>query len=405
MKKQLKKPILVLCVFLVLALVCYAAEVIESQRELNSGIPRSPQGEAPYTANITAQTEDGELIDIPLDIYAREYSEKECQRLLKCARDEFEKIFLKENSSGENVQTDLYLPEKLAGGRVSAEYESSHPLLLGYDGQIYEENKQKEGTIVTLRVTFRCQDQTLLYETGLNVMPRQFTGKEKIKNEIENYLKEKEKETRENDAFILPKTIGDMTLRWKLHNENGSVYFLFAGGVAAACLYYKKKENEKKEKQRRERQLLIEYPQMVMQLSLLMGAGMNPFSAWERMVKRYTMRKERGRQDSRLFMEEMLITYREIKDGSGEIQAYEKFGRRIGLFPYQKFVSLLVQYVKKGTRDLRTLLEQEADSVQGERLNMARKLGEEAGTKLLFPMLLILLVVLIIILFPAAAAF
>ena len=405
MKKQLKKPVLVFVIFLFMAVIFYGVEIMESQRKLSFGIPRASQGDTSYIENVTAQMEDGELIDIPLEIYPKEYSISECRELLESARREFEELFLKENNSRENVQTDLYLPELLAEGRVNAEYESSQPQLIGYDGQVDTENIKSGGTVVVLTVTFRCQDQLLLYEVGLKVMPRQLTGQEKIKSEVENYLKEREEETRQKDSLVLPDIIGNMKVQWKLQKDKDAVYFLVVGGVAAVCLYYRKRENEKKKKLRHEKQLLMEYPQMVTQLSLLMGAGMNPFSAWERMVKKYMIQQENGERVSLAYMEEMLITYREIRDGCGEIYAYEKFGRRIGLLPYQKFVSLLVQYVRKGTRDLRLLLTQEAETVQEERLNMARKIGEEAGTKLLFPMLLILVVVLAVILFPAVTTF
>ena len=40
-----------------------------------------------------------------------------------------------------------------------------------------------------------------------------------------------------------------------------------------------------------------------------------------------------------------------------------------------------------------------------ERRNLAKKLGEQAGTKLLFPMMLMLLVVMVILMVPAMMSF
>lgn len=51
------------------------------------------------------------------------------------------------------------------------------------------------------------------------------------------------------------------------------------------------------------------------------------------------------------------------------------------------------------------LLEQEAEEAFEERKNSAKKLGEEAGTKLLFPMLLMLGIVIAIIMVPALLSF
>lgn len=47
------------------------------------------------------------------------------------------------------------------------------------------------------------------------------------------------------------------------------------------------------------------------------------------------------------------------------------------------------------------LLNQEAISAFEDRKNMAKKLGEEAGTKMMLPMFLMLAVVLVMIIVPA----
>ena len=60
--------------------------------------------------------------------------------------------------------------------------------------------------------------------------------------------------------------------------------------------------------------------------------------------------------------------------------------------------SVLSQNLKKGARGLTALLEEEALSSMTERKNNARKLGEKAGTKLLFPMILMLGIVMVILL-------
>ena len=57
--------------------------------------------------------------------------------------------------------------------------------------------------------------------------------------------------------------------------------------------------------------------------------------------------------------------------------------------------------MKKGTKGLAVLLKQEADRAFEERKNLAKRLGEEAGTKMLIPLFLMLLVVLVMIVVPA----
>ena len=99
--------------------------------------------------------------------------------------------------------------------------------------------------------------------------------------------------------------------------------------------------------------------------------------------------------------EEMLITCHEIESGVGEARAYERFGERCGLHRYRKFCSLLVQNLRKGTRGLVQLLEQEVSDAFEERKNLAKKSGEEAGTKMLFPMMMMFGIIIVIIMVPA----
>jgi hypothetical protein len=60
--------------------------------------------------------------------------------------------------------------------------------------------------------------------------------------------------------------------------------------------------------------------------------------------------------------------------------------------------------LRKGTKGLTGLLNIEAIQAYEERKIRAKRLGEEAGTKLLLPMFLMLTVVLVIVIMPAFLA-
>ena len=67
--------------------------------------------------------------------------------------------------------------------------------------------------------------------------------------------------------------------------------------------------------------------------------------------------------------------------------------------------TILAQNLRKGSDGLADLLEAEALRGMEELHQLARKLGEQAGTKLLFPMMLMFGVVLIILMAPALKSF
>ena len=82
----------------------------------------------------------------------------------------------------------------------------------------------------------------------------------------------------------------------------------------------------------------------------------------------------------------MAFTLRQIQYGEPEGKAIDAFGRRCNLQPYMKLSSLLEQNRRTGTKNLQQLLEQEMTAAWEEQKHTARRLGEEAGTRLLIPL-------------------
>ena len=80
-------------------------------------------------------------------------------------------------------------------------------------------------------------------------------------------------------------------------------------------------------------------------------------------------------------------------------------GHRINLPMYIKLMSLLSQNVKKGTRDILIMMAGEEQNARQTRKEMAKRKGEEAGTKLLIPMVVLLGVVMVIVMLPAIINF
>jgi pilus assembly protein TadC len=106
-----------------------------------------------------------------------------------------------------------------------------------------------------------------------------------------------------------------------------------------------------------------------------------------------------------LTFEELVRTDREIRDGESERIAYQRFGERTGISSYRRFVRMLISNLQKGNKGLCEQLEQESETAFAERRLLAKRLGEEAGTKLLFPMILMLGMVIVIIIVPAMQGF
>ena len=203
------------------------------------------------------------------------------------------------------------------------------------------------------------------------------------------------------EGHVMNDSLEEEEILGKEKSERMPLKLLFLGMIAAGCVPLVEKSRKQEEEKRRKEKLQSEYPELVSKLAILLGAGMTLFSAWNKITTNYSNKRKNNTIPIHPLYEEMLITCHEIESGVGEARAYERFGERCGLHRYRKFCSLLVQNLRKGTRGLVQLLEEEVSDAFEERKNLAKKSGEEAGTKMLFPMMMMFGIIIVIIMVPA----
>ncbi len=345
-------------------------------------------------------SEEGEEQEVALSVSPTLRSQEEALALLEEAVASWESVYLGENDSANEVRLDLSLPESLCDGAVSVSWDSSNANVLDSDGCIISDGLDEEGTLVELTVKFVCTEATRIEVYTLCVLPPMEGSQAWLLQELSKAVTKAEEESRYEAGFALPESIASVAVLWQEERSYRWAMILLLGIVLAVGLELQQRQQEKEKEQQRKEQLLWEYPQMVNQVSVLLDGGMPMRRVWERMLS-----AEGAKKKEALYLEEMQLTFREMREGRGEREAYERFGNRIGLLPYRRFSSILSQNLSKGTRNLQELLRQEAQEALEMRRNQARKRGEEAGTKLLFPMLVMLVLILIVLLLPAAGNF
>lgn len=338
-----------------------------------------------------------------LNVQERKYSEEQLRELYESAKQKLEQAILGENDSLEHVETDLILVEKLPEYPFRIEWESGNYNVIDAEGKIRETAISETGEQVALNAIFTYEDFRAEYLFYIQVYPKSLTEEERKEQKLFEAVVKAEEESREEETFLLPSESEGEKLLWR-GRQNPMWQFVFLGAVCTAFLiYFLKDEDLKKEIKKREVQMIMTYPEMVSKLSIYLGAGMTLKSAWEKICTDY----ERGKDEkgSNAVYNEMNIACQEIKSGMPEERAYEQFGRRCGLQLYSKFSTLLTQNLRKGSTKLVPLLKEESRMAFEERKNAARKAGEEAGTKLLLPMIMMLCVVMVMILLPAFMSF
>ena len=167
----------------------------------------------------------------------------------------------------------------------------------------------------------------------------------------------------------------------------------------------RRKEKERNAIKDRNTKLQLEYPEIVSKMAVLMGSGMTVEQAWNRITARYSDERRKNKAYILPAYEEMLITEREISDGEMGRKAYAGFAERINIPCYQKFVRIILQSIHKGSKGVCEALEKESEEAFDERRLLALRMGEEAGTKMLVPMMLMMVIVIAIVIAPAIIDF
>jgi len=385
-------------------LLCLAVWIsAHSNAKLIDGnvLPRNAYGEGQVNVGLLAKIPgiQEEIFDYIVE--ERKFTEEELEKRFAEAEILLPQAILGENDRLEDVRKNLKLVTELEGYPFQISWESGAYSLINSDGTVCNE-ELTQGEVVLLTARFRYEDW--IREIGLYVQvnPVIYTPEEALRGRIEALLGEREESTKNAEAMILPDRIGTQPVVWKEIIEDSSGYFLVLVLVAACAIYWSKGRELEQKLEARKQELLLDYPEIVNKLALYMGAGMTIRNAFLKMGEDYKKQKE---ERKRYVYEEILMTCYELQSGRSETEAYDHFGKRCQVQSYIKLSALLSQNIRKGSNDLLRMLRQEADNAFAQRKNLAKKLGEEAGTKLLLPMMMMLCVVMVIIMIPAYFSF
>ena len=306
---------------------------------------------------------------------------------------------LLENDSGDHVVSALNLPLAYDDNPVQITWTSSDYGLIDEDGTVFnEELLEPVAVILTAELLFEEKKEEI--EIPVVLYPKEYTKEERLQIGLKNAIEEENQISKGAPQITLPKKIEDYGVYYveKSQGTEALLWIMFVVVSILLCINEDAKIQTQVEK--KNKALILEYPEFVSKLALLTHAGTTIKGAIGKILSIYDEEKKTTEKINYCY-EELRIALYEMENGVYEEKAYENLGKRIKLPSYVKLSALLSQNVKKGSKDLIRLLQREAEDAFEERKSMARRLGEEAGTKLLVPMVLMLLVVLVMIMVPA----
>lgn len=366
-------------------------------------ILRNSQGKGSKKEELQVKLQgEEEKAEVEIDVAEQQYSREEIRELFAKVSGGMEQLILGRNKSLDRIEYDMELLTKAPGEPVEISWELSQYDVMNVRGELQRENLDKAGTLVGLRAVLTYsenEEEQALYECTVCVYPRKLSEEEERQSRLTEELQKKEEDNRTRRTWELPdKLLGKKASYYKKMNSRGAVLITMAV-LSGILLYALEIQNQGKEKEQKKRQMLLDYPEIVNKMTLFIGAGMTVKRAWQKIVEDYE--RQKGLMGERYAYEEMKKACHEMGSGVAESESYEKFGRRCDIQVYIRFGALLSQNLRKGTKGLTQLLKQESLQAYEDRKARAKRLGEEAGTKLLLPMFLMLAIVLVIVIVPA----
>ena len=394
--------LLVSAFLLVMGAIVFAMDARRSATRIEEGLPRNGYGQGSHMVELTAAMEGGIRTDISVEVSERAYTKDEIQELFRRCTAVLDQTILGENESLDRIETNMDLAAEVPGEPVDVSWELDRYDVMNVYGEIQPSGLDREGTMVNLKAILTYQEdetQQALYECTAMVYPRALSKEQEKKASLEETIQKQDQDTQTKERLALPRQVGGETVSYYPRLDPRGLVIMVLAVLTGFLLYAKEKQDRERLRRERKEQMIRDYPEVVSKLTLFLGAGMTVKRAWKKIVQDYEAAREA--KGERCIYEEMAQTCREMDSGIMESESYERFGRRCQVQEYMRLGALLSQNLRKGTKGLTQMLRMEAIQAFEERKARAKRLGEEAGTKLLAPMFLMLAVVLVIVIVPA----
>lgn len=162
------------------------------------------------------------------------------------------------------------------------------------------------------------------------------------------------------------------------------------GIIISGCIWYYLTTRPQSKVKERSTQFLLEFPNAVSTIALLVNSGMILREAW---------REVSLSENSELYLE-MRRVNEEMENGVAEMDALYHFADRSATPEIKKFTSFIVQGLEKGSKDLAAALRNQTDEMWEIKKQNTIRQGELAANKLMIPLMVMLVGVLILVMGP-----
>lgn len=398
MKKKRNDKSKVILAFVLLLLLAVIVDVTAETVISNGQIKRGQIGQKRDAVELEINVE-GILERYPylLEVDPVFPTKEEAESYLEEAIKLIEKDFAK-------VDEKIALKDEYLDGKVKAEWSFFPFGVIDAEGNINRDKLYEEENVIQAQVELNCGNYEKFYEFSFVLNKPQESETETLLREIESQI-EQQMETEGNDSLKLPTQINGQAVVWSEKREYLTPQILLLEGLAVVLIWVFSRKKQQEDQKKRIAKMEEDYPDIVNQLALLLGAGMTARQAWNRLGSLYVFYRKSQMVKEKPVYEAILRMNGRFAEGESERAVYQQFCEEIPASCYHKLMRILLGSLEKGTKGVEIRLEEESRSAFEQRILLAKKRGEEASTKMLIPLMLMMMIVMGIVMLPALIQF
>ena len=273
-----------------MGLLIFLLDFQRSTVRLEGGLIRNPYGKGKRVEELRAALEGGGSADLTVEVSEQAYDGAGIQELFNRSTALLEREILGENQSLDRIEQDMNLVTEVPGEPVDVSWELDRYDVMNVYGELQEGALSPEGTLVNLKAVLTYQeDETrqALYECTVMVYPRTLGEDEARKQNLEQEIRDRDKETQTREELRLPDEVDGEGVRYYPRLDIRGLVIMGMALMTGFLLLAKEKQDLLKEQQKRKEQMIRDYPEIISKLTLFLGAGMTVKRAWKKIITDY----------------------------------------------------------------------------------------------------------------------
>ena len=358
-------------------------------------VKRPAEDSEDINLKLSARYSDETTEDINVLISKRKYTDKEIEEFFDKGFDMAFKKALAYNDDYDHIDSSLNLIKRLDDNPLNLEWQIEPDDYFDSTGQLI--NEVSEDVCLKLTLTLKYGKDIRSRSKYMVLYPKVLNKSELRSRNLKNEIAKINDTSPYKEVVKIPRNINGVYLN-SVEDTDSYYVFLVLIILVPILLYMRERQSLKKAAKDREEKLIAGYAELVSKLLLYLKAGNTIKSAFSRIAL------DESSDDNPLYVE-LNAMVNELNSGVSESAGYEKMSKRLRLPCYTRLMNLLVQNHKKGSLKLLDMLKAERLNALKEQRDYAKKRGEEASTKLLFPMIILLVISMVIIMVPAIMSF